>query len=92
MPDQSVEIFTLTDRRELIKQGIQLDKVTDDIGDIKSLIKDNIISIRTTVTAVEIRVRSLEDFNIKIRTSLWLIGIFFTVLNSVINIAFRFWK
>ncbi len=87
--NESGEVFTLTDRRELIKQGIQLDQVTDDIGDVKGLLKDDIASIRATVTAVEVRVRSLEDFNIKIRTSLWLIGVFFTVLNGTIDVIVR---
>lgn len=92
MPE-SGEVFTLTDRRELIKQGIQLDKLTEDIGDVKTLIRDDVSAIRFTVIEVEKRIRLLEEFNIKIRTSLWLIGIFFTTLNAAVDILLRtLWK
>ncbi len=85
MPENT-ESFTLIDRRELIKQGLQLDQIVSDLGNMRILIKDDISEVNNGNSLLELRVRALEDFNIKIKTTLWLIGIFFTVLNTTVTI------
>src|SRR5271163_1742378 len=62
--------FTLTDRKELIRQGILIDQFKEDVLDLKILVNDNYKN-----NTLEIRVRALEDYKLStqasIKASLW---------------------
>ena len=82
--------FTLTDRKELIRQGLTLERIVVDIEDLKVLFNETIkrgeeIHAREVQTLDnqdaknDIRLRLLEDANLTLRTQLsaarWIAGI-----------------
>jgi hypothetical protein len=82
MPDHAQQdTFTITDRKELMRQGLQLEGLTQDMMDLKVLfneaIKVNEEGSRESKTAAEIiktgmevRLRSLEDERLVLKTQL----------------------
>lgn len=63
--DHTQDFFTLSDRRELIRQGIQLESVQQELQDIKILInekfKQDEDNKKVYQQNMETRVRRLED-------------------------------
>ena len=82
MPEQQTQdTFTLTDRKELIRHGLQLEGLSQDMVDLKILfneaIKLNETAAREAKTAaeaikssVETRLRQLEDERLVLKTQL----------------------
>lgn len=72
--DQIPDNFTLSDRRELIRQGLKLDELTQDTLDLKVLFNDAIKryedSFANTQRSLEARLRNLEDEALEFRTQL----------------------
>jgi hypothetical protein len=61
--EQNVDSFTLQDRRELIRQGLQLDKFEQDIIDLKVLVNGSFKD-----SNYDKRIRELEDANLILKT------------------------
>ena len=63
MPQSTADFFTVDDRRELIKQGVQMELVLKEIGQLSST------TAATTDTHGK-RIRSLEDDMLTLRTEI----------------------
>jgi hypothetical protein len=61
MEDMTADTFRVSDRRELGKQGFQLEQVLKDLADLKNSAKDEIATSRQFMAAHEARLRALED-------------------------------
>lgn len=108
MPEQQTQdTFTLTDRKELIRHGLQLEGLSQDMLDLKLLfneaIKLNETAAREAKTAaetiksgVETRLRQLEDERLVLQTQLttirWVAGIIGGIVGIAVNLLMRFWK
>jgi hypothetical protein len=103
MPEQHTQdTFTLTDRKELIRHGLQLEGLSQDMLDLKVLfneaIKLNETAAREAKTAaeaiksgVETRLRQLEDERLVLKTQLttirWVAGIIGTLTGAAMGVA-----
>lgn len=63
MPQSTADFFTVEDRRELMKQGIQMEQLLRDMGDLK-------VSNQATAESHEKRIRALEDDRLTLRTEI----------------------
>jgi hypothetical protein len=106
MPDQTHDYFTLTDRKELIRHGLQLDEMRGDLLDLKILFNDAIqrseraaLDYRNSsegkVSKMEERLRGLEDANLvlntRMNTFLWLAGVVGGAVGVVMNLVLKIW-
>lgn len=103
MPEQQAQdAFTLTDRKELIRHGLQLEGLSQDMLDLKVLfneaIKLNETVAREAKTAAEVikssveaRLRQLEDERLVLKTQLtairWVAGLIGTLTGAAMGIA-----
>jgi len=103
MPEQQAQYaFTLTDRKELIRHGLQLEGLSQDMLDLKVLfneaIKLNETVAREAKTAAEVikssveaRLRQLEDERLVLKTQLtairWVAGLIGTLTGAAMGIA-----
>ena len=103
MPEQQAQdAFTLTDRKELIRHGLQLEGLSQDMLDLKVLfneaIKLNETVAREAKTAAEViknsveaRLRQLEDERLVLKTQLtairWVAGLIGTLTCAAMGIA-----
>jgi hypothetical protein len=103
MPEQQAQdTFTLTDRKELIRHGLQLEGLSQDMLDLKVLfneaIKLNETVAREAKTAAEVikssveaRLRQLEDERLVLKTQLtairWVAGLIGTLTGAAMGIA-----
>ena len=108
MPEQQTQdTFTLTDRKELIRHGLQLEGLSEDMSDLKVLfneaIKLNETVAREAKAAAEViksdmedRLRKLEDERLVLRTQMttirWVAGLIGGIVGVLVNLAMRFWK
>jgi hypothetical protein len=69
------ETFVLSDRHELIKQGMQLEKIEQDLIDLKEIINDGLASQASVERAIGDKIRILEDARLiletRLKTFLW---------------------
>jgi DNA repair exonuclease SbcCD ATPase subunit len=107
MPEPVQDTFTLTDRKELIRHGLQLEALSEDMSDLKVLFNEA-IKLNETVAreakaaaevikgAVEDRLRKLEDERLILKTQMttirWVAGLIGGVVGVLVNLAMRFWK
>jgi hypothetical protein len=81
MSEQGHDTFTLTDRKELIRHGLQLDALSEDVSDLKILFNEAIkmnekaageakAAAEIIKTGMEERIRKLEDDRLVVRTQL----------------------
>lgn len=79
MSDIPQEQFTLADRRELIKQGMQLEELRQDVIDLKVLINEKFnrdeVAAREYKIRMEDRVRRLEDTILEYKTFITIAGV-----------------
>ena len=105
MPE-SHEAFTLTDRRELMRQGLQLEALGESMLDLKVLFNRAIeLNEQATQAAknaaeaiqsnMEKRIRALEDERLvlktQLRTFLVLAGFIGGAIGTAVELAFKFW-
>jgi hypothetical protein len=63
------DTFSLTDRKELIRQGLQLDKIEEDLMDIKVLFNGALSEFeRKTERASDLKIEEIKMLGQKIRT------------------------
>src|SRR5260370_22042816 len=60
-PDMDGDTFKTGDRRELARQGFQLEQVLKELGEIRTAAKDEVNTARQFTAAHEARIRVLED-------------------------------
>lgn len=101
-----LDTFTLTDRKELIRQGLQLDALSEDMSDLKVLFNEAIkvnektageakASAEAIKTGMEDRIRKLEDDRLVVRTQLrTFLGIATLLggaLGTIVELVLRAW-
>ena len=101
-----LDTFTLTDRKELIRQGLQLDALSEDVSDLKVLFNEAIRVNEKTVTeakasaeavktGMEDRIRKLEDDRLVIRTQLrtflGIAALLGGALGTIVDLVLRVW-
>jgi hypothetical protein len=98
------DFFTLTDRKELIRHGLQLERITTDIEDLKLLFNESIKRgedqaksredvLRAQDASNEKRLRLLEDENLRLETQLktflWVASLIGGAVGTIVQLAFR---
>jgi hypothetical protein len=63
MPQSTADFFTVDDRKELIKQGLQMEQILRDLGDLK-------VAGVVTADSHEKRIRVVEDDLLTLRTEI----------------------
>jgi hypothetical protein len=70
MQQTTADFFTLADRRELLKQGVQLEQILRDLSDAKAAAKEALKDSTESTEAHEKRLRALEDDRLTLRTQI----------------------
>ncbi len=70
MSQTTADFFTLADRRELLKQGVQLEQILRDMSDVKAAAKEDVKTNSQGLEAHERRLRALEDSRLELQTQI----------------------
>ena len=93
MQQTTADFFTLADRRELLKQGVQLEQILRDLSDAKATAKEALKDSTESLEAHEKRLRALEDDRLQLRTQIktswWWIVLFSGLASAVVNWLMR---
>jgi hypothetical protein len=93
MQQTTADFFTLADRRELLKQGVQLEQVLRDLSDAKAAAKEALKDNTEGLDAHEKRLRALEDDRLQLRTQIktswWWIVLFSGLASAAVNWLMR---
>ena len=89
MQQTTADFFTLADRRELLKQGVQLEQILRDLSDAKATAKEALKDSTESLEAHEKRLRALEDDRLQLRTQIktswWWIVLFSGLASAVVS-------
>ncbi len=66
----TADFFSVLDRRELLKQGVQLEQILRDLGDVRITAKEQVKEHSNALEAHEKRLRALEDDRLELRTQI----------------------
>jgi hypothetical protein len=66
----TADFFSVADRRELLKQGVLLEQILRDIGDVRITAKEDLKQNTIAVEAHEKRIRVLEDAKLELKTKI----------------------
>jgi hypothetical protein len=93
MQQTTADFFTLADRRELLKQGVQLEQILRDLSDAKTAAKEALRDSTESTEAHERRLRALEDDRLELRTQIktswWWIVLFSGLASAAVNWLMR---
>jgi hypothetical protein len=91
MADSQLETFTTGDRKELIKQGIQLEQLIADVKSIKLDQKESMSLLAGNQEMLQQRIRNLEDYQIVIKQNIkfvvWITSFVSSILSAGIALA-----
>jgi hypothetical protein len=87
MQQTTTDVFTLADRRELLKQGVQLEQILRDLADAKSAAKEALKDRTESQEAHEKRIRVLEDDRLQLHTAIQTSRIWIVLISSVASAA-----
>jgi|SRR5579872_713118 len=89
----TADFFSVSDRRELMKQGIQLEQILRDLSDAKAAAKEALKDNTEWLEAHEKRLRALEDdrleLHTQIKTSWWWIVLFSGGVSVAVNFIMK---
>ncbi len=94
MPEQdwTKDSFTMLDRKELMKQGLQLDQLVREMADAKLVAREDVTKLLTSFDAHEKRIVSLEltrrDLQTQFKTTLFWMTLVAAALGSALRLFF----